>query len=310
MRKWWWKFPGKRRFGASDGVVLASSLCISIHGLLTCVSLVHDGLSGAGTSGTMSDIEEDGHLPLMLENNDDVKAGQHAPKTPRISSSTTPKQQRQQDYYFQHLLPHVTDFVVDLYSGRGVLERPGVLQLSPSSSNNKVSFEASPVISEGVCEVVEIYRAYYLFHATFVSPPRCVGFFVHEEEEEEQDQLESEAKLCISAPRDDDVRAARVTLQVTYVLHQCYFGLWQDKTLLVVHASLPCSSTNMNQDDELSSSSFDTTRRMPPLEIVKLEERWNGVPSLNTVWIRTSRRINGLLSWYFTRLFVPDPPTR
>jgi len=41
-------------------------------------------------------------------------------------------------------------------------------------------------------------------------------------------------------------------------------------------------------------------------EVTKLEERWNGIEPLGFLPFWISRRINGLISWNLTRLFIGE----
>ena len=164
-----------------------------------------------------------------------------------------------------------------MYSGRGVILNKEPHNLLRLSLSKNISFEASPVISIGEQEVHEIYRAYYLFHATFLSLPRCISF------------QQSSTK---------DANGNDITkVQFKYLLHQCFFGWFEDRALLVIHANVRSKKLQKgNRQQEVIS-----------MEINRLEERWNGAPSWNNAWIWISRRINGILSWYFTSIFVPDP---
>ena len=212
------------------------------HTLCTTISLTHDGFGG-GTGSydncPKEEAEKRGYCEKPL-------SGQH-----QDDDSTT----------------IMTEFVTNLYSGNGVMPLQNICLAKD------VVFEASPVISVGREEVMEIYRAFYLFSPVFLSPPKCL----------------TKRRL------PDIPQGKAVILEWTYLLHLRYFGIWNDKSLLMVRAQYFPTIVKQENDNDANS----------PLEVVKLEERWNGVKSLDASLIALSRRINGKLSWYFTSTFVP-----
>jgi len=191
------------------------------HVFLTSVSLAHDAFGGGNLSSRGKE--------------DDYEQNTGYTKQPDPSTTRS-----------------VTEFVSQLYSGNGVVPQKRI------NLANAAVFEASPVVSKGDEEIVEIYRAFYLFFPDFLSPPRCIH-----------------SKLDASTGR----------VEWTYLLHLRYFGCLEDMSLLVVHARY--------LEDNV-------------VEIKKLEERWNGNKSLDSLVIWLPRRINGKLSWYFTSSLVPD----
>lgn len=223
---------------------------VGTHVLLTSISLAHDAFG----------------IDVGLSSNGD---GSSDRSRQGIDVDKTTKKN-----YMDHKDPvmtkSMTDFVTDLYSGNGVVPRQGLLLAKD------VVFEASPVISMGEEEVVEIYRAFYLFLPYFLSPPKCI--------ESEQDTTTG-------------------SVLWTFLLHQRYFGFLQDKSLLVVHARYAMGSP---LEEENGGDHNLVANGIRVVEILKLEERWNGIKSLDTLLISLSRRINGTLSWYFTSSLVPD----
>jgi hypothetical protein len=86
---------------------------------------------------------------------------------------------------------------------------------------------------------------------------------------------------ALSQPRVIDVDPNKEFIQVKYFLSQKYMDRLQVKSLLVVDAEL--------SGDELV--------------IKKIEEQWNGVKPLGFFYY-PSRRLNGILSFNMTKLFV------
>ena len=183
-------------------------------------------------------------------------------------------------------LPQLDLLVVEAYMGHGI--SPRYMCLPPTSgtcsstgtSNNganndedsrtfiqlgdDATFEDSAVMCSGPEEIAEAFRALHVARPEFIRHPHRIDL---EDVKESRDGTESNSAV----------------VRVTYYMHQRYAGILTVKSLLRV---------TVDKCDSRKAS------------IVKIVEEWNGVEPLEYPPFFLSRRINGILSWWLTTLFV------
>jgi len=154
----------------------------------------------------------------------------------------------------------VTNFVTDMYSGKGVVETEGVKLAQNATFDDPAAFCSAPD------EIREAFRALRVARPSCLSRPTCI-----------------------------DVRPNGESIELTYYLNQRYGDYVNLRSLLVVDFRLA------RANDGIPEGHFVVT---------KLEERWNGTRPLVALPFWVSRRINGLISWYLTRILIGEEKER
>lgn len=160
---------------------------------------------------------------------------------------------------------NVTKFIGNMYSGKGVVIENGKQQQGQFLSTGVVL--SRNVIFEDA--------------AAICSTPGEV-----------QEAFRALRRLdpeCLERPKCINVEPKGESIELTYSLHQRYFKSLYVNSLLIVNIHL---------------SQIANKREFNIFEIMKMEERWNGVQPLGMFLFTFPRRINGIISYNLTKNLI------